>query len=499
MAQVFFSIGTNIGDRFANLQQAVRRLGAEMEVTAVSPVYQTEPWGDEAQEAFLNICVAANTALEPRELLQLVKQIESDMGREPTRRWGPRLIDIDILFYDALRYDDEALTIPHPYIVERAFVLVPLADIAPDLVHPVNGRTVLEMRQAIDDSTVEQVASSRWQVAGEAIGTLGDEKQPISHSGAAPARTLHSPLPTPHTLFRWGERTYVMGIINATPDSFSGDGLLAGEQRGHRDSAIRIPQSVIDRTVAQALAFVADGADILDVGGESTRPGSKPVTAEEELARVIPVIKAIRQATDAIISVDTYRAAVAKAALEAGADWVNDVWGLRMDAEMAPLVAAVGCPVVIMHNRSRPKDAVQAERLGGYYQGVEYDDLIADVVRELQESVDRALAAGIRKEQIIVDPGIGFGKTPEQNLVLLNGLDALKQLGYPILLGTSRKSFIGRALDATPDDRLEGTAATVAIGIDRGADIVRVHDVRAMVRVARMTDAIVRWSKGAEG
>lgn len=481
MAQVFFSIGTNIGDRFANLQQAVQRLGAEMEVTAVSPIYQTEPWGDEAQEAFLNICVGANTTLEPRKLLQLVKQIESDMGREPTRRWGPRLIDIDILFYDALLYDDEALTIPHRYIAERAFVLVPLADIAPDLVHPLSGRTVLEMRQAVNDAGVEQL-------------------------------TNHSSLFTPHSPLRWGERTYIMGIINATPDSFSGDGLLGesgrlgdwetkeGSQMPISQSLnLPVSQSLIESAVAQALAFVADGADILDVGGESTRPGSKPVTAEEELARVIPVIKAIRQATDAVISVDTYRAAVAKAALEAGADWVNDVWGLRMDAEMAPLVAAAGCPVVIMHNRSRPKDAVQAERLGGYYQGVEYDDLIADVVRELQESVDRALAAGIRKEQIIIDPGIGFGKTPEQNLELLFGLDALKQLGYPILLGTSRKSFIGRALDATPDDRVEGTAATVAIGIDRGADIVRVHDVRAMVRVARMTDAIVRRSKGAEG
>jgi dihydropteroate synthase len=145
-----------------------------------------------------------------------------------------------------------------------------------------------------------------------------------------------------------------------------------------------------------------------------------------------------------------------------------------------------------MHNRSRPKDAVQAQRLGGYYQGVPYDDLIADVCRELQESIGLALAAGIKPEQIIIDPGIGFGKTPDQNLELLNGLSALKQLGYPILLGTSRKSFIGRALDAPPDDRLEGTAATVAIGIARGADIVRVHDVKAMARVARMTDEIVR-------
>jgi dihydropteroate synthase len=167
-----------------------------------------------------------------------------------------------------------------------------------------------------------------------------------------------------------------------------------------------------------------------------------------------------------------------------------------MDPDMASLVAAAGCPIVIMHNRSRPKDAAQAERLGGYYRGVQYDDLISDVCRELQESIDLGLAAGIKHEQIIIDPGIGFGKTPDQNLELLNGLSALRQLGYPILLGTSRKSFIGRALDSAPDDRLEGTATTVAIGIDRGADIVRVHDVKAMARVARMADEIVRGRVG---
>jgi dihydropteroate synthase len=287
---------------------------------------------------------------------------------------------------------------------------------------------------------------------------------------------------------RWGERTYVMGILNATPDSFSGDGLL-DETRDWRLSSL---QSPVERAVAQATQFVADGADILDLGGESTPPGSTPVSAAEELARVIPLIRAVRQAVDVLISVDTYRAAVAEAALEAGADWINDVWGLRMDPDMAPLVASSGCPIVIMHNRSRPKDAVQAQRLGGYYQGVQYDNLIADICRELQESIELARAAGIKPEQIIIDPGIGFGKTPEQNLELLDGLIALKSLGYPILLGTSRKSFIGRVLDAPPEDRLEGTAATVAIGIARGADIVRVHDVKAMVRVARMTDEIVR-------
>jgi len=290
-------------------------------------------------------------------------------------------------------------------------------------------------------------------------------------------------------VFTWGKRTYVMGIVNATPDSFSGDGLAS--EAAVTEAAVT-EAVVVEAAVARAHRFVAEGADILDIGGESTRPGSTPVTAEEEIARVIPVIMAVRQAVNVPISVDTYRAGVAEAALAAGADWVNDVWGLRMDPAMARAVARAGCPVVIMHNRSKPKNVAQEERLGSHYVGVQYDDLIADVQRELQVSIDLALAAGVKSAQIIIDPGIGFGKTVSQNLRLIDELDRFKSMGYPILLGTSRKSFIGHTLDFPPDERLEGTAATVAIGIDRGADVVRVHDVKAMVRVARMVDAIVR-------
>lgn len=279
-------------------------------------------------------------------------------------------------------------------------------------------------------------------------------------------------------MFNWHERTYIMGIINATPDSFSGDGMLSAKD-------------AVARALAQAHQFVADGADILDIGGESTRPGSTPITAESEKARILPLIQAIRQELDIPISIDTYRAEVAAAALAAGANWVNDVWGLRMDPNMAQLVAEQGCPVVIMHNRSQPKNVDQETRLGGRYVGVAYDDLLTDIRRELEESIDLALAAGVSREQLILDPGIGFGKTVAQNLTLLNQLDYFKEMGYPILLGPSRKSFIGYTLDLPPDERVEGTAATIAIGIDRGANIIRVHDVREMVRVARMTDAIV--------
>jgi dihydropteroate synthase len=279
--------------------------------------------------------------------------------------------------------------------------------------------------------------------------------------------------------FEWDERTYVMGILNLTPDSFSGDGMLNDTDW-------------LAGVLARAEYFVQDGADILDMGGESTRPGSTPVPAEEELKRVIPAIRTVRESLDIPISVDTYRAVVAEAALDAGADWVNDVWGLRMDRHMAGLVASRGCPVVIMHNRSKPKNVAQEERLGGRYVGVDYEDVVADVARELGESVEIALNAGVQREQIILDPGIGFGKTVSQNCRLIDELNVIKALGYPVLLGPSRKSFIGYTLDLPPDERVEGTAATVAIGIDRGADIIRVHDVREMVRVARMTDRIVR-------
>jgi dihydropteroate synthase len=279
--------------------------------------------------------------------------------------------------------------------------------------------------------------------------------------------------------FEWGSQTYVMGIINVTPDSFSGDGLMSGRRW-------------VERALTQGLRFAQEGAHILDVGGESTRPGSEPVGAEEEMERVLPVIEALAAQVALPISIDTYKAEVAAAALDAGAHLVNDVWGLRMDPLLAGLCGERQVPVVVMHNRSHPRNAVQEDRLGGRYLGTQYNDLLADVASELQESIDLAKAAGIPDEHIIIDPGIGFGKTVEQNLTLLNNLHTFKALGYPLLLGPSNKSFIGYTLDLPPDDSLEGTAATVVIGIERGADIVRVHQVKEMSRVARMTDAIVR-------
>jgi dihydropteroate synthase len=277
----------------------------------------------------------------------------------------------------------------------------------------------------------------------------------------------------------WGSRTYVMGILNLTPDSFSGDGLL------EQEDALR---SALD----QAAGYGQAGVDLLDVGGESTRPGSRPIGADEEIARVVPLIAALAKRTSTPISVDTSKARVAEAALDAGAVWVNDVWALRADPEMAPLLAERQVPVILMHNRLTPNSAELAERLGGRYVGVEYNELLGDIKSELMGSVDLALEAGIDPGRIVLDPGIGFGKTVDQSLELVDRLEEIRALGFPVLLGPSRKSFIGFTLDLPPDERLEGTAAAVAIGIARGADIVRVHDVPPMIRVARMTDALVR-------
>ena len=290
-----------------------------------------------------------------------------------------------------------------------------------------------------------------------------------------------------HT-FNWGSRTYVMGILNITPDSFSGDGILSPSPigRGGRGEGK-------NPAIEQAKEFLSNGVDILDIGGESTRPSSHPVSESEELNRVIPVIEAIAsEFPDALISIDTYKTNVAKAAFHAGAHILNDVWGLRADPELASLAVAFRVPVILMHNRSNPASVEVREQLGNAYIGSTYENLIEDVKRELLVSVSLAVKAGVEESRIILDPGIGFGKTREHNLELINRLDEIRALGYPVLLGTSRKSFIGFTLDLPADQRVEGTAATVAIGIARGADIIRMHDVKEMVRVAKMTDAIVR-------
>lgn len=270
----------------------------------------------------------------------------------------------------------------------------------------------------------------------------------------------------------------VMGIVNITPDSFSGDGLLLSDDYVH------------DAT-AYALRLIDEGADILDIGGESTRPGSLPTSSGEELRRVLPVVSAIHEARpDVPLSIDTTKPDVARVALEAGVTILNDVSGHGQDPQMRRLAVESGAYLVLMHNEAQARDVSQTKTIGNEYLAREENKTTDDVVRELAGLATTAMKDGVAREKIILDPGIGFGKTLAQNLALINQLDLFLPLGFPVLLGPSRKSFIGRVLDLPPEERLEGTAAAVAVGIMRGASIVRVHDVRTMARVVKMTHAL---------
>jgi dihydropteroate synthase len=257
--------------------------------------------------------------------------------------------------------------------------------------------------------------------------------------------------------FRWGERTFVMGVINMSPDSFSGDGL-----------------DNLETALQQARNFIEEGVDMLDIGGESTRPNSNPISIREEIDRILPVLTRLAGKVEVPLSVDTYKIEVARACLDAGADMINDIWGLQYEPELARLAAERKVPIILMSNqRNKPERHI-----------------IPAVIADLKRAIDTALDAGIAWEDIIIDPGIGFGKKLDQNYELIRRLNELKILGRPVLLGTSRKSMIGLTLNLPENDRLEGTAATNAIGIFQGADIIRVHDVHEMIRIARMSDAI---------
>lgn len=259
-------------------------------------------------------------------------------------------------------------------------------------------------------------------------------------------------------------RTHIMGILNVTPDSFS-DG-------GSYDSK--------EKAIQQAIKMEEDGADIIDIGGESTRPNHQPVSLEEEIDRVIPIIKAIREYTNLPISIDTYKAETAKQAIEAGADIINDIWGAKREPEIARVAAQYNVPIILMHNRSNKN----------------YTDLIHDMKIDLKESIDIALDAGVQEDKIVLDPGVGFAKTAEDNLIVMNQLEQFVRMGYPVLLATSRKRFIGGVLDLPAEERDIGTGATTCLGITKGVQMVRAHNVKVNVELAKMMDAMQRAKAG---
>lgn len=443
MPAIYIALGSNLGDRAANLHRALDWLHEFAPIQTTSFLYETPPAYLLDQPKFLNAVCQIQSDLAPYDLLAALKQAEQTLGRVPGVRYGPRVIDLDILFYDDLHLQSPTLDIPHARLAERDFVLQPLCDIDPDLRHPVLGQTVQELWRALDVPPLPKV------------------------------------MPIGSRLWTWGEKTYVMGILNVTPDSFSGDGLL---QDGN---------AVVDRAVAQAQQLVAEGADCLDVGGQSTRPGHTLVSVDEEIARVTPVIRALVETVDVPISVDTFRSEVARAALDAGARMINDVWGLRFAPDLAEVAARAYVPLAVMDNRMQPVDSDYAHIVGAA-RPVE-GDLIQDIRRQLAAALARAQAAGLPRWLQIVDPGYGFGKSLAQNLALIRRLDELAAWGYPLLIGPSRKGSIAKVLGDLPHDELMlGTISACVLAAAHGASLLRVHDVGPVARAVRFADAVMR-------
>ena len=434
---VTLALGSNIGDKSENLRLAIQLLAPTVSVRRVSSFYLTEPWGYADQDSFCNAVLTGETDYEPDDLLKFVKQLERRIGRKETFPNGPRVIDIDILFYDERSIESGTLTVPHPRYRQRRFVLAPLVEIFPDGADPVDGESFAAMLEAAPPAAVSR---------------------------------LEEPLRIDRPVFRPGVKTYVMGIVNLTPDSFSQDGLY----RGGTDS-----ESALEQTLAQSEAFFRDGADILDFGGESTRPGYRPVSEEEEIARLIGPIRAVRaRFPNVLLSVDTMKAGTARTAVQSGADWINDVSGGTFDSRMIETAVELDCPIVLMRCEPLTPGVPAAER----------------AIAQLSALADKALRGGVKPEKMILDPGIGFGTSIWDNLEIMRALPRIRERfkQFPLLLGPSRKSLIGKTLRRAADDRLGGTAALVSAAVSAGFDIVRVHDVNAMAQAARMSDLIAR-------
>ncbi|KAJ4389990.1 trifunctional dihydropteroate synthetase [Gnomoniopsis smithogilvyi] len=459
----YIALGSNLGDRIAEIERACREMDARgIRVTRTSSLWETEPMYFADQDRFVNGVCEVETTMEPVELLDQLQDIENSMGRMKVIDKGPRNIDLDILVYEDQSITHERLNIPHVGIREREFVLRPLAELIPaKAIYPDNP----------------------WKFTLDYLNELAPSNPPLTT--LTPLSTSQPPLQA----FKSSRNTHVMAILNMTPDSFSDGG-------SHNAS----PPTTLADTIR---AFIASGATMIDVGGQSTAPNRPEVAADEELSRVIPAIKLIRslpEGKDILISVDTYRAAVAEKAVHAGADIINDVSAGTMDADMLPTMARLGKTVCLMHMRGTPATMSSLNKYGS--SGAENNDgdndLIPIIAKELLERVEAAEAAGIRRWRIILDPGIGFAKVGAQNLTVLRGLRELREWpglqGLPWLVGSSRKSFIGKITGVTtPAERVWGTAATVAAAVEGGADVVRVHDVKEMGQVVKMCDAIWRY------
>lgn len=435
MALVYISAGSNQGNRLEYLRMASQLLPPAVKILRTSDLYLTEPWGYKPQPSFYNLVWEAETDLDPESLLKYFKEIETRIGRVKTLRYGPRVIDLDILLYDDQIYQSQGLTIPHAMMRERRFVLQPLCDLIPMEQDPVTKRTWYDFLQTCPADSVEKLDV-----------------------------TLDSGRP----LINWGLRSYSMGIINLTPDSFSGDGLMNG-------------QNMITGALRRCEAFLEAGADILDFGAESTRPGFEAVPDNTEAMRLVPVIKEVRRHfPQAILSVDSRKAAVIQSALDCGIDWINNT-GNSNDKELDALCAGSGKVTVLMRTDSLRKTADEY---------ISPERVLERVRSQLLDRVSSVQKFGIKQNNIVLDPGIGFGSSASIDLEIIRQVRQISLLGYPILLGVSRKSFIGRYLARPVEDRIAGTAAVLCYAILNGCDVIRVHDVKFMKDIARMSDML---------
>jgi dihydropteroate synthase/2-amino-4-hydroxy-6-hydroxymethyldihydropteridine diphosphokinase len=422
---ILIALGANLpspeGAPRETLRRAVALLAARgLAVSARSRLFLTEPIPRSPQPWYVNQVIAVETKRPPEDILELLLAIERQFGRERGERNAARSLDLDLIAYEDVLLDTPDLVLPHPRMHERAFVLAPLADIAPEWRHPVSGKSVDELLAAADRSGVRALRQT--------------------------------PL--------------LMGVVNVTPDSFSDGGRF----------------DTTEAAISQAVSLMEAGADILDIGGESTRPGADPVTPEEEQARVLPVVSAIAAEAakrNRLVSVDTRNPQTMILAIAAGATMINDVTALA-DPASRRVIAESGVPVILMHMKGDPR-TMQRNPV--------YDDVVADVCADLARARDAAVADGVGPDRIWLDPGLGFGKTLEHNLALLDATPRLKALGHPVLVGASRKSFIGRIdRDGPADQRIGGSVAAALSAAARGADGVRVHDL------AETRQALAVWS-----
>lgn len=460
--EVVIALGSNVGDRLNNFNQALNlmnKLG--INITRHGCLYETDPAYVTDQPKFLNSAVRGFTKLGPHELLGLLKKIEKDMGRTNGIRYGPRPIDLDMLFYGKFRVSSENLTVPHERIWERPFVMAPLIDLI--------------------GSDVENDTIAAWHSLSNFSGGLFEAWDKLGGESLIGKDGMRRVLPVGNRLWDWSHKTSIMGILNLTPDSFSDGGKF---------------QSV-KNAVSLVRQMISDGADMIDIGAQSTRPMATRISAEEELERLVPVLEAVKDMIveeGRILSVDTFNSKVASEAVKKGAHIVNDVSGGRLDPEMFKVVAALKVPYIAMHMRGDPKSMQNAENLT-------YNDVCEQVALELSSQVMDAELTGIPAWRIIIDPGIGFSKNTKQNLEILTGLKKIRQVMAkkslalahgPLLIGPSRKRFLGEICNRpVATDRDPATVASICAGVLGGANIVRVHNVRDNLDAVKLCDAML--------